>query len=236
MASPHRSRHARRLRPRLVRGRLSGVRHGETHLRRRALMATVIEVRDVSKAYKIYPRARHRLLEALTLGRRCYHTDFWALRDINFDVERGTTVGIIGVNGSGKSTLLQAVAGCGTPTTGQARVHGRVSSLLELGAGFSPEFTGRENVELFGSIMGLSRAETLARLPAVEAFAEIGEFIDRPVKSYSSGMFVRLAFAAAIHVDPDVLLVDEALAVGDGVFQHRCIRRIRELQARGTTI
>jgi lipopolysaccharide transport system ATP-binding protein len=195
-----------------------------------------IEIQAVSKAYKIYPTPRHQLLEMLTLGRRTYHRAFWALRDITLRIERGTTLGVVGNNGSGKSTLLQVIAGITSATSGHVRVAGRVSSLLELGAGFNPDFTGRENVELYGVVMGMSREEARARVPRIADFAGIGEFIERPVKSYSSGMFVRLAFSAAIHVDPDVLLVDEALAVGDVVFQHQCINRIRELQAAGTTI
>jgi len=195
-----------------------------------------IALQDVSKAYKIYPHPRHRLLEAIWRGRRKYHHDFWALHHVSFQVPSGTTLGFIGLNGSGKSTLLQVIAGIVEPTSGRVTVNGRISSLLELGAGFEPEFTGRENVLMQGTIMGFPREEMLERLPKIEAFAEIGEFIDRPVKTYSSGMFVRLAFAAAIHVDPEILLVDEALAVGDAVFQHRCIRRIRELQESGKTI
>jgi lipopolysaccharide transport system ATP-binding protein len=196
----------------------------------------MVMVRNVSKAYRIYAHPRHRLLEALWRGRRRYHREFWALRDVSFEVESGRTLGIVGMNGSGKSTLLQVIAGIVQPTLGWVAVQGRVASLLELGAGFNPEFTGRENVLMQGAIMGFAREEMLARLPRIEAFAEIGTFIDQPVKTYSSGMFVRLAFAAAIQVDPDVLLVDEALAVGDAVFQHRCIRRIRELQEQGKTI
>jgi homopolymeric O-antigen transport system ATP-binding protein len=200
-------------------------------------MATAaVDVQAVSKRYKLYRRHRHRLLEAVTLRRRSWHTDFWALRDVSFELEPGSTLGIIGVNGSGKSTLLQVIAGIVRPTIGRVTVGGRIAALLELGAGFSAEFTGRENVELYGIITGLSRETVRRRMPEIEAFADIGEFIDRPVKSYSSGMYVRLAFAAAIHVDPDVLLVDEALAVGDAVFQHKCLRRIGELQASGKTI
>lgn len=198
--------------------------------------SSAIEVDRVSKAYRLYPTPRHRALELLTFGAKTYHTNFWALTDVSLQVPRGATLGLVGNNGSGKSTLLQLIAGIMSPTSGQIRVTGRISSLLELGAGFNPEFTGRENVELYGVVMGMSREETLARMPDIEAFAGIGEFVDRPVKSYSSGMFVRLAFSAAIHVKPDVLLVDEALAVGDVVFQHQCIRRIREMQAAGTTI
>jgi ABC-type polysaccharide/polyol phosphate transport system ATPase subunit len=196
----------------------------------------MVAVRNVSKAYRIYAHPRHRLLEALWRGRRRYHREFWALRDVSLEIESGRTLGIIGMNGSGKSTLLQVIAGIVQPTLGQVTVQGRVTSLLELGAGFNPEFTGRENVLMQGAIMGFPREEMLDRLPQIEAFAEIGSFIDQPVKTYSSGMFVRLAFAAAIQADPDVLLVDEALAVGDAIFQHRCIRRIRQLQADGRTI
>ena len=199
-------------------------------------MSAAIEIEGVSKAYKIYPTPRHQALEILLLGTRSYHRDFWALRDVSLTVERGTTLGVVGNNGSGKSTLLQLIAGITPPTTGRVTVNGRVSSLLELGAGFNPEFSGRENVELYGVVMGMTREETAARLPAIAEFAGIGEFMERPVKTYSSGMFVRLAFSVAIHVQPDILLVDEALAVGDIVFQHQCIRRIRELQSGGTTI
>jgi homopolymeric O-antigen transport system ATP-binding protein len=195
-----------------------------------------IELDHVSKAYRLYPTPRHRALELMMFGTRSYHTHFWALTDVSLRVMAGATLGLVGNNGSGKSTLLQLIAGIMSPTKGHVAVHGRISSLLELGAGFNPEFTGRENVELYGIVMGMSREETVERLPAIQAFAGIGEFIDRPVKSYSSGMFVRLAFSAAIHVNPDILLVDEALAVGDVLFQHQCIRRIREMQAGGTTI
>jgi ABC-type polysaccharide/polyol phosphate transport system ATPase subunit len=200
------------------------------------MAALAVDVEGVSKAYRIYAHPRDRLLEALWRGRRQYHRDFWALRDVTFQVQPGSTLGIIGMNGSGKSTLLQVIAGIVQPTQGRVTVAGRVASLLELGAGFNPEFTGRENVMMHGAILGFPPEVMEARVPAIEAFAEIGPFIDQPVKTYSSGMFVRLAFAAAIHVDPDVLLVDEALAVGDAIFQHRCIRRIQELQEQGKTI
>jgi ABC-type polysaccharide/polyol phosphate transport system ATPase subunit len=195
-----------------------------------------VDLRGVSKSYRIYAHPRHRLLEALWRGRRRYHQDFWALRDVTHQVSQGATLGVIGLNGSGKSTLLQVIAGIVQPTIGAVEVKGRVASLLELGAGFNPEFTGRENVLMQGTLLGFENRDMLERLPRIEAFAEIGDFIDRPVKTYSTGMFVRLAFAAAIHVDPDVLLVDEALAVGDAVFQHRCMRRIRELQEQGKTL
>jgi ABC-type polysaccharide/polyol phosphate transport system ATPase subunit len=164
------------------------------------------------------------------------HRDFLALDDVTFAVERGQTFCIIGQNGSGKSTLLQIVAGILQPTAGTATVNGRVSALLELGAGFNPEFTGRENVYLYGAILGLSTRQIDERYPDIAGFAEIGDFIRQPVKTYSSGMAVRLAFAVAIHVDPEILLVDEALAVGDAGFRRRCMRKVNELRARGVTI
>src|SRR3989442_10002486 len=164
------------------------------------------------------------------------HTDFWALREIGFTVERGETLGLVGPNGCGKSTLLQIVSGILQPTTGRVVTRGRIAALLELGAGFNPEFTGRENVFLNGEIMGLSRVDIARAMPSIEAFAEIGAFIDRPVKEYSSGMYVRLAFSTAIHVDPEILIVDEALAVGDAVFANRCVRKFQELRERKVTV
>ena len=164
------------------------------------------------------------------------HTDFWALRDIAFQVEKGETLSLVGPNGCGKSTLLQIVAGILQPTSGRVVTRGRIAALLELGAGFNPEFSGRENVYLNGEIMGLSRAEIEKAMPSIEAFAEIGEFIERPVKEYSSGMYVRLAFSTAIHVDPEILIVDEALAVGDAVFANRCVRKFQELRERKITV
>jgi ABC-type polysaccharide/polyol phosphate transport system ATPase subunit len=199
-------------------------------------MEPVLRVEGVSKQYRIYERAADRLKEMATLGRWKTHREFWALRDVSFDVEPGTTFGIVGPNGSGKSTLLQIVAGTLQPTLGSVSRTGRTAALLELGAGFNPEFTGIENVFMNASLSGLSHAETLEALPAIERFAEIGDFIHQPVKTYSSGMYVRLAFAAAISVMPQILIVDEALAVGDAVFQHRCMRRIREMQESGMTI
>ncbi len=200
-------------------------------------MANVaISVEHISKAYHVYQKPSDRLKELLLAGSRAYHLDFWALRDVSFEVRRGSTVGIVGRNGSGKSTLLQIVAGTVPPTSGRVRVEGRIAALLELGTGFNPEFTGRENVLLNGAILGLSRAEMRSRLPQIMEFAELGPFFDQPVKTYSSGMQVRLAFATAISVDPDILVVDEALAVGDVAFQHRCMRRIHELKARGVTV
>ena len=196
----------------------------------------VITVRNVSKKFRLFASPKERLLEALHPFRKQYHHEFWALRDISFEVERGEVLGILGRNGSGKSTLLQVVCAVMRPTNGKVQVDGRISALLELGAGFNPEFTGRDNVILNGAIMGLSRKEMLRRLPEIEAFADIGEFFDQPVKTYSSGMFVRVAFAAAIHVDPDILVVDEALAVGDAKFQRKCLLQIEKIRASGAAI
>jgi lipopolysaccharide transport system ATP-binding protein len=164
------------------------------------------------------------------------HTDFWALKDIGFTVEKGETLGLVGPNGCGKSTLLQIVSGILQPTSGRVVTRGRIAALLELGAGFNPEFSGRENVYLNGEILGLSRGEIDKAMPSIEAFAEIGEFMERPVKEYSSGMYVRLAFSTAIHVDPEILIVDEALAVGDAVFANRCVRKFQELRERKITV
>ena len=199
-------------------------------------MTAALRVESVSKQYRIYDRPGDRLTESLSRGRLRRHREFWALRDVGFEVEAGTTVGIIGQNGCGKSTLLQIIAGTLTPTHGQVLHEGRIAALLELGAGFDPEFTGVENVYLNASLTGLSRRETAAIFPDIERFAEIGQFINQPVKTYSSGMYVRLAFAIAASVEPDILIIDEALAVGDAVFQHRCLRRLKELHDRGTTI
>ncbi len=196
----------------------------------------VISLEHVSKKYPIYRKSSDKLLELLTFRRRSLHEEFWALRDINLAVETGSTVGIIGANGSGKSTLLQLVAGILRPTEGVLCVEGKVAALLELGAGFNPNFTGRENVYMNASILGLQKAEVDERFSGIEDFASIGPFIDQPVKTYSSGMFMRLAFAVAINVDPEILLVDEALAVGDIVFQHRCMHRIDQLRRAGKTI
>ena len=191
---------------------------------------------NISKLYEIYNRPIDRFKEAMWFGRRSLHQDFWALRDVSLSVEKGETFGIVGPNGCGKSTLLQILCGILQPTNGRVVRQGRVAALLELGAGFNPEFNGRENVLINAELMGLSRAETVAAMPAIERFAGIGEFIDRPVKTYSSGMYVRLAFSTAIHVEPDILVVDEALAVGDAAFSSRCVRKFEELQDRGVTI
>jgi ABC-type polysaccharide/polyol phosphate transport system ATPase subunit len=199
-------------------------------------MPAALRVENVSKQYRIYARPGDRLKESLTRGRLKRHREFWALRGVSFRVESGTTTGIIGPNGCGKSTLLQIIAGTLEPTEGSVWREGRVAALLELGAGFDPEGTGVENVYMNAALMGLSRRETDRLFPDIERFAEIGQFIHQPVKTYSSGMFVRLAFAVAANVEPDILVIDEALAVGDAVFQHRCLRRIKEIQERGATV
>jgi ABC-type polysaccharide/polyol phosphate transport system ATPase subunit len=199
-------------------------------------MPIAVRVDSVSKQYRIYDRPADRLKETITRGHWKAHREFWALSDISFEVEAGTTTGIIGPNGSGKSTLLQIITGTLEPTHGNVSIEGRVAALLELGAGFNPEFTGIENIFMNAALMGFSKAETDHLLPEIASFAEIGDFIYQPLKTYSSGMYIRLAFAAAIAVQPQILIIDEALAVGDAVFQHRCMRRIKEMQENGTTI
>ncbi len=194
-----------------------------------------ISLKNVSKCYKRYTRPADRLKEIL-LPERTYAQEFWALQDVTFQVMKGETIGIIGRNGAGKSTLLQMICGTLTPSSGVVQVNGRVAALLELGAGFNPEFTGRENVYMNGAIMGLSRQEVDKRFYQIAAFADIGDFIDQAVKTYSSGMYVRLAFASAIHVDPDILIVDEALAVGDMFFQAKCMARMRQMMETGVTV
>ena len=195
-----------------------------------------IEFRGVSKSYPLYDAPSARLKELATFNHKKFHRDFWALRDLDITVRQGETFCVIGENGSGKSTLLQLAAGILQPTTGEVIIHGRVAALLELGSGFNPEFSGRDNVYLNGAILGLSTEEMDRRYSAIEDFAEIGDFIHRPVKTYSSGMIVRLGFSVAIHVDPQILLVDEALAVGDLYFRQRCMRKVHELRKRGITI
>ncbi|MGE8454772.1 MAG: ABC transporter ATP-binding protein, partial [Pseudomonadales bacterium] len=206
--------------------------------------SNVIRVDRLSKCYQIYDRPHDRLKQFVAprvrnmLGRPPvnYFREFWALRDVSFNVGRGETVGIIGRNGSGKSTLLQMICGTLMPTSGTVETHGRVAALLELGAGFNPEFTGRENVFLNAMVLGLSQSEVEQRFDEIAAFADIGQFIEQPVKHYSSGMYARLAFAVAINVDPDILVVDEALAVGDEPFQRKCFARIDAIKNRGATI
>ena len=213
-----------------------------------------LELRGLGKFYSLYARPQDRLRQSLAGGLNalanrvrarlggaarpapCFYRPFWALRGVDLSVTRGETLGIVGQNGSGKSTLLQLVAGTLTPSEGKVHTHGRIAALLELGSGFNPEFTGRENVYLNAAILGLPRAQIQARFDEIAAFAGIGQFIDQPVKNYSSGMVVRLAFAVSVCVEPDILIVDEALAVGDAAFQFKCLQRIRELSERGTTL
>jgi len=196
----------------------------------------VVEFESVSKTYPIYDSPRNRLLELATFGTRTFHQNFVALDRVSLGVARGEVFCIVGANGSGKSTLLKILAGIHAPSSGNARIAGTVAALLELGAGFNPEFSGRENVYLNGTVHGLSTRQIDQRFAEIEAFAEIGEFIHQPVKTYSSGMTVRLAFAVAISVEPEILIVDEALAVGDTYFRHKCMLRVHELRSRGTSI
>ncbi len=203
-----------------------------------------IKVENLSKCYNIYNQPQDRLKQSIfprlqaTIGRvpRTYFHEFWALRNVSFEIRKGETIGVIGRNGSGKSTLLQLICGTLTPTLGTVETKGRIAALLELGSGFNPEFTGRENVYLNGAILGLSNEEVDSRFDAIASFADIGDFIEHPVKMYSSGMVVRLAFAVQAMVDPDILIVDEALAVGDEKFQRKCFARLEELKKRGTSI
>ena len=196
----------------------------------------VISVTNLGKCYQLYANPQDRLKQFLWRGRRQYFREFWALRDVGFTIMPGEVVGIVGRNGSGKSTLLQLVCGTLTPSTGEVTVKGRVAALLELGAGFNPEFTGRENVLMSAAIMGLSQKEIAARFEEIVDFSGIRDFIDQPVKTYSSGMYVRLAFSVAINVDPDILVVDEALSVGDGEFSRKSFDRIMALKNAGKTI
>ncbi len=196
----------------------------------------VLKVGNVGKRYELYSAPHHRLFQTLFRGRKQFYKEFWALKNVSFEVKKGECFGIIGRNGSGKSTLLQIVAGILAPSLGSVQSNGRVSALLELGSGFNPEFTGRENVYMNGAIMGFLKAEMDKKFDAIAAFADIGEFIDQPVKIYSSGMYVRLAFAVAISVDPDILIVDEALSVGDARFQSRCMNRINKFRESGVSI
>ena len=195
-----------------------------------------IRVNNVTKVYQLYDKPIDRLKEAMSITKKCYHTDFFALDTVSFDVEKGQTVGIIGTNGSGKSTILKIITGVLTPTQGTVEVNGKISALLELGAGFNMDYTGIENVYMNGTMMGFSREEMDAKLPEILEFADIGDFVNQPVKTYSSGMFVRLAFALAINVEPEILIVDEALSVGDVFFQAKCYRKIDEIRNNGTTV
>ncbi|HOW19105.1 MAG TPA: ABC transporter ATP-binding protein, partial [Phycisphaerae bacterium] len=195
-----------------------------------------VAVRDLGKCYGIYPRPMDRLKRTLWRGRRRFCTEFWALRNVSFDLRRGEAIGVIGRNGSGKSTLLQMIAGTLRPTEGEIEVRGRVAAMLELGSGFNPEFTGRENIYLNGSILGLSISEIDRRFDEIAAFADIGAFLDQPVKTYSTGMLVRVAFAVQTVLEPDVLIVDEALAVGDAAFQIKCMTRMSRLLDKGVSV
>ena len=196
----------------------------------------VIEVHALGKCYQLYDKPVHRMLQSLIGGRQRFYREFWALRDIDFEVRRGETLGIVGRNGAGKSTLLQLIAGTLKPSEGSVGIHGRVAALLELGSGFNPEFTGRQNVYLNASILGLSRSQVDARIDDILAYADIGEFVDQPVRNYSTGMVMRLAFAVVVHVDADILIIDEALAVGDAFFMQKCMRYLREFRKRGTML
>jgi ABC-type polysaccharide/polyol phosphate transport system ATPase subunit len=198
-------------------------------------MSSII-VHNLGKKFKLFTSPSGRFLEYISIGKVNRHTDFWALKDISFDIPTGTTLGILGQNGSGKSTLLSILAGVLYPSEGSFEINGKVSAILELGSGFHPEFSGRDNVYMYGSIMGLSKLQIDDRFEEIVQFSELGEFIDQPLRTYSSGMIVRLAFSVAVNVDADILIVDEALAVGDAIFQHRCFRKIREMQADGKTI
>jgi lipopolysaccharide transport system ATP-binding protein len=203
-----------------------------------------IKVENLSKCYQIYEHPRDRLKQFIVprlqraIGQppKQYFREFWALKDVSFEVKRGETVGIIGRNGSGKSTLLQMICGTLNPTSGSIQTHGRIAALLELGSGFNPEFTGRENVYMNGAVLGLSTEEIDQRFDAIAAFADIGDFIEQPVKTYSSGMYVRLAFAVIAHADAEILVIDEALAVGDAVFTQKCMRYLRKFKEEGTLI
>ena len=195
-----------------------------------------IEVRDLSKVYHLYNKPSDRIRETFSIRKKKYSKEHYALKNINLKINKGESIGIVGTNGAGKSTLLKLVTGVVTPTTGTIKTDGKIAALLELGAGFNPEYTGIENIYLNGTMMGYTEEEMKKRVPDIIEFADIGEFINQPVKSYSSGMFARLAFAVSINVEPDILIVDEALSVGDTRFQVKCIDKMRELQESGTTI
>lgn len=197
-------------------------------------MSIAIRASDLSKSYRLYPRPVDRLFELVLPGKR--HTVFPALQDVSFEIARGETIGLVGQNGAGKSTLLKLLCRVAEPTSGTLESHGTIASILELGTGFHPEFSGRDNAALNASILGLTAADIRKKLPAMLEFSELGSFLDRPVKTYSSGMYMRLAFSVAVNADPDILVIDEALAVGDGHFQKKCIDKIRDFQSRGKTI
>lgn len=200
------------------------------------LPEVLIDAENLSKCYHIFNNPRHRLMQMLVLGRKRYYQEFWALRQVSLQIRRGETVGIIGRNGSGKSTLLQLLCGTLDATSGNVQSNGRIAALLELGSGFNPDFTGRENVYLNATVLGLEQTQIDARYEEICAFANIGDFIDQPTKTYSSGMLVRLAFAVSVCVEPDILIVDEALAVGDASFQFKCLNRLESLTSNGSTL
>ncbi len=195
-----------------------------------------IKVENLSKCYQIYGRPHDRLMQMLMRGHRQYYREFWALQNVSFEIKKGETVGIIGRNGSGKSTLLQMICGTLNPTSGKIHTNGRIAALLELGSGFNPEFTGRENVYMNASVLGLSKEQITARFDDILSFSDIGDFIEQPVKTYSSGMYVRLAFAVIAHVNADILVVDEALSVGDAFFTQKCMRFLRDFMTTGTVL
>ena len=199
-------------------------------------MDNVISVKDLSKVYRLYDKPIDRLKESLNIFHKSYHKEYYALNNLSFDIKRGETVGIIGINGAGKSTLLKIITGVLTPTGGNIEVKGKISALLELGAGFNMEYTGIENIYLNGTMMGFSKEEVDKKLDDILDFADIGDFVNQPVKTYSSGMFVRLAFAVAINVEPDILVIDEALSVGDVFFQQKCYKKINEFAGKSTVL
>lgn len=199
-------------------------------------MEPIIKIEHLNKIYELYDKPVDRLKEALSIKRKNYHTEYFALHDLSLEIQKGENIGIVGTNGAGKSTLLKIVTGVLTPTSGIVNVNGKISALLELGAGFNPEYTGLENIYLNGTMMGYSEEEMKEKVNSIIEFADIGEFINQPVKTYSSGMFARLAFAVAINVEPEILIIDEALSVGDVFFQAKCFKKMNEIQKLGTTI
>lgn len=222
--------------PRLHKRRIDNIINSFVTILGAIMPDIAISVKHLTKVYKLYDKPIDRLKEALNPFKKSYHKDFYALNDVSFDIKKGETVGIIGKNGAGKSTLLKIITGVLTPTSGSVQVHGKIASLLELGAGFNPDYTGLENVYFQGSLMGYTREEMEAKVDDILAFADIGEFIHQPVKTYSSGMFARLAFAVAINVEPDILIVDEALSVGDIAFQSKCAIKMEQLKNKGISI
>lgn len=196
----------------------------------------MIEIKNLSKVYHLYEKPMDRLKEALSITHKTYHKEHYALHDVNLNIKKGESIGIVGVNGSGKSTLLKIITGVLNPTKGEVKTNGKIAALLELGAGFNPEYTGMENIYLNGTMMGYTEAEMKERVQAIIDFADIGDFVYQPVKTYSSGMFARLAFAVSINVDPEILIVDEALSVGDMRFQIKCMEKMKEMMRGGTTV